>query len=332
MNAPYSLQVGNEPLIYFGKLPSRGDFVRSQNGSAVINTLDRWISACLERLAGEANWKAHFDALPGVLFAFAGSRNASLLVGRLASSQDSSGRRFPFLVAGCLRTEAPLSFLPGLPLAMHAAWIEMEQLMRDAREASDISEALARISVTPLQAEHDTAALHDQLAAHLESHTVGNLESSLAAAGNPCKLHLTVTALGLLLSPLLTSGSAGASKGLALPLPDDNSSAAYACCFWLSLVTPFLARGEHEISLMRSRLAGRQQLIIGFSGANPQALEATFNPALAFDANIDLCEADWVEDYLAGDYALTKLSSYLEHPDLSLSQALATFGEVFLGN
>lgn len=331
MNAPYSLQIGSEPLIYFGKLPSRGDFVRSQNGAAVINTLDRWISACLEQLAVDADWKRHFDAMPAVLFAFAGSRNPSLLVGRLSSSEDSSGRRFPFLVAGSVRTEAPLAFLPGLPLAMHAAWLEMELLMRDAQDATEITQALARIEVTPLRAEQDADALTAKVHAHFESSTIGELEKLLSASGNHCVLRQTVAALGLLLSPLLTSGSHGANQGLALPLPEDNHSATFASAFWLSLVTPFLARGDHEISLMRSRLAGRQQLIIGFSGASPRALESVFNPALAFEANIDLCEAEWVEDYIPGDYALTKLSSYLEHPDLSLSQALATFGEVFLG-
>jgi len=114
-------------------------------------------------------------------------------------------------------------------------------------------------------------------------------------------------------------------------LPEDNAAAANAAVFWLSLIAPFLARGDHEISLMRSRLADRPQLIIGFSGACPRTLESVFNPALAFEANIDLCEAEWVEDYVANEYALTKLSSYLEHPDLSLAQALSTFGEVFLG-
>lgn len=332
MNAPYTLQIGSEPLIYFGKLPSRGDFVRSQNGSAVIHTLDRWISGCLEQLATDADWKRHFDAMPAVLFAFAGSRNPAFLVGRLASSQDSSGRRFPFLVAGSLRTEAPLAFLPGMPLAMHSAWTEMEHLMREARDAADINQALGRIEVTQLDAERDAEALSARIRNHLETCTVGQLEKSLSAAGNPCSLRHTVTALGLLLSPLLSSGSGGASKGLALPLPDDNGSAVFASVFWLSLVAPFLARGDHEITLLRSRLAGRQQLIVSFSGASPRTLQSIFDPALAFEANIDLCDAEWIEDYLPGDYALTKLSSYLEHPDLSLSQALATFGEVFLGS
>lgn len=331
MNAPYTLHVGNEPLIYFGKLPSRGDFVRSGNGAPVINTLDHWISACLERLVTDAEWKRHFDSLPGVLFAFLGSRNQSLLVGRLASSQDSSGRRFPFLVAGSLRTETPLAYLPSLPLSMLPAWLEMEQLMNQAREASDIGEALARIERSPLRVQEDRDELQTRIHTYLDSSTIQALQTQLHAAGNPCQLRHTVLALGLLLSPLLTGGSNAASRGLALPLPEENIAAVHASMFWLSLIAPFLARGSHEITLMRSRLDGRQQLILGFSGACPRALEAVFNPALAFETNIDLCQAEWVEDYLAGNYALVKLSSYLEHPGLSLSQAITTFGEVFLG-
>lgn len=331
MNAPYTLQIGSEPLIYFGKLPSQGDFIRSQNGVAVINSLDRWICSCLEHLANETDWKRHFDALPGILFAFAGSRSPSLLVGHLISSRDSSGRRFPFLMAGSLRTEAPLAFLPGLPLAMQSAWTRMGQLMREARDATDLREALSQISVTTLQADQDTTALVREIRETLARINVGQLERALAASGNHCHLHYTVTALGILLSPVRTKGSAGESKGLALPLPDDDTWAAHACVFWLSLIAPFLEHGHHEISLMRSRLAGRQQLILGFSGANPRTLESVFNPALAFDANIDLCDSRWVETHIPGNIPLTKLASYLEHPDLSLAQAIATFGEVFHG-
>ncbi|MDO6384662.1 MULTISPECIES: type VI secretion system-associated protein TagF [unclassified Uliginosibacterium] len=331
MNAPYTLQIGNEPLIHFGKLPSRGDFIRSHNGSAVINTLDSWISASLAQLAVDADWKRHFDALPAILFTFLGSRSPNVLLGRMISSEDSSGRRFPFLVAGSLRSETPLSFLPCLPLAMKQSWEEMERLLDDARQASDISEALARIEVTPLRVPADLAELEAERKGLMLDLSIGQLEAQLHAAGNPGLLRYSVIALGLLLSPLLSGSSAAASKGLALPLPEDKQQAGPAAVFWLSLVAPFLARGDHEISLMRTHLQGRPQLILGFSGASALGLEAIFNPARSFEANIDLCDAEWVEDYIASEYALTKLSTYLEHPDLSLAQAITTFGEVFLG-
>ena len=36
------------PLAYFGKIPSRGDFVRSANQPGLIQMLDRWLSQGIE--------------------------------------------------------------------------------------------------------------------------------------------------------------------------------------------------------------------------------------------------------------------------------------------
>ena len=34
-------------LVYFGKIPSRGDFVRSSQQGGLIQTLDRWLTPAL---------------------------------------------------------------------------------------------------------------------------------------------------------------------------------------------------------------------------------------------------------------------------------------------
>ena len=35
------------PLVYFGKLPARGDFVRARSHISEINTIDEWVSQAL---------------------------------------------------------------------------------------------------------------------------------------------------------------------------------------------------------------------------------------------------------------------------------------------
>lgn len=306
--------------------------MRSHNGTAVIHSLDRWLSVCLEQLVSDMDWKRYFDALPGIQFAFISSRSPSVLVGRIASSKDSSGRRFPFLVAGSIRTDAPLNFLVGLPIIMLPVWMKMEALMSSAQEAETLDDALSSISTTPLDPQYNVQAFAQRHADYLNQTTVGMLQSQIQQAGNPISLRHSIIALGILLAPLLNSnGQNAASKGLAFPLPEDHNQAVDAAVFWLSLLAPFLSRSNHELSLMRSRLADRPQLIVGFGGANPHTLQSIFNPSLAFEANIDLCDVEWVEDYIDGEYSIKKLSSYLEHPDLSLAQAIETFGEAFLG-
>ena len=55
--------------LYFGKLPSRGDFVRSSPGSALIHSIDQWMSQTLELLAADTRWKIVYDSAPPVHFA-----------------------------------------------------------------------------------------------------------------------------------------------------------------------------------------------------------------------------------------------------------------------
>ncbi|GAA5162809.1 type VI secretion system-associated protein TagF [Viridibacterium curvum] len=331
MNSPHHPTTVQEALIYFGKLPSRGDFVRSTSGAAIIQPLDRWMTVSLEQLATAPDWKQQFDAMVPVEFAFVGSRSASVLAGRMVGSRDSVGRRFPFLIAGNLGTSAPLDLLRVLPMALLPAWTDFSELANNALAATEIETALERIDLAHLQADTDLDGLRVRLANYLETATLSNLQRMLVGSGNPVDVRQTIIALGLLLTPLLSQNTGGATKGLALPLPGSNSAAVHVASFWLCLLAPFLTRDNFDLNLMRTQLAGRPQLVISFNGASPRALEAILNPQLAFDINIDMCQAEWVEDYVASEYPLTKLSSYLEHPELSLGQALNTFNEVFLG-
>jgi type VI secretion system protein ImpM len=81
--------------LYFGKLPSRGDFVRSSAGSALIHSIDQWMSSAMELLAEESRWKIVYDAAAPVHFAILGAQSNAGLVGHMAASQDASGGASP---------------------------------------------------------------------------------------------------------------------------------------------------------------------------------------------------------------------------------------------
>ena len=63
-------QAAQLQLAYFGKLPSRGDFVKSPNQTQLLDTLDRWLSQAMEMLAEDPGWKTVYDAWQPVQFAF----------------------------------------------------------------------------------------------------------------------------------------------------------------------------------------------------------------------------------------------------------------------
>ena len=318
-------------IIYFGKVSSRGDFVKSLTGTHIIHTLDAWIAQGLDLLASDPAWKSHFDSAPAIDFAFLGTRSHRVLAGRLLPSRDSSQRRFPFITASTLEVEQPLAFIVRSPALLSLLWRRLEPLMQAAVEAEDAREPLEQIASTQISLETDPAVYAQNFRDFQDVHTIASIEAMLQQAGHSVQLRRSILAIGLLLQPVLVNGRASAQKGLALPLPLDPLYAALTASFWLELVASFLVRGEFEIGLFITSIAGKPIMVLSFNGASPRTLQSLIDGQTAYEHNIDITDAEWVENYVDNDYAIKKLASYMEHPQLSLRQANETFQEAFLG-
>lgn len=321
------------PLAYFGKLPSRGDFVRSANQVGLIQTLDRWLSMGIELMAADPRWKEVYDRGPRAHFAFLSVNSPRALAGHLSASHDASGRRFPFVVAGTFEVGAPLEFMARAPMALTRLWARFEQAARGACSADDAAQVLGELAHVEIELDTSPAAYEASVRDFFELQSVGSLEAMLRQAGHHVDLRQALLALGLLLQPVLSSDGQALSKGLRLPLPADPLYRPLVATFWLELVTPFLQRGDFEVALFlpRREADATQSLAIGFSGGSAAHLHAVLDPGAADEAFVDPTPADWVEDHVRSDYAVKKLSSYLQQPQLSLHQAMATFREAFLG-
>lgn len=320
--------------LYFGKIPARGDFVRSANGSAITQGLDRWISAAMERISTHADWKTQFDCAPAINFAICGPRSSNLIIGFIQTSRDTSGRRYPFAIATACQVSDPLQAIPVLPLVAAPAWARMQSLAQELGEGMDVAGTLERLEHAPLiEQTTDLTEPRHELQRLLARMNVGEVEQGLVASGHPVDLRSALLASGLLLMPLLSSNppTGQASQGLAFPLPAGPQAGSNIAALWLSLITPFFARCDIELGVFHTRLGSRPELVVSLQGASPRLLASVYAPSEAFSANIDLCKAEWVEDYVAADYSLRKLADYLAHPNLSLKQAYSTYAEVFLG-
>lgn len=82
----------------FGKLPSHADFIGINAHDETVRALDGWLQRSLVDWAEtEPHWAVQFDALPMNFFSFVDAAGHGLL-GGMISSQDASGRRYPFFV------------------------------------------------------------------------------------------------------------------------------------------------------------------------------------------------------------------------------------------
>ncbi|MBU0917437.1 type VI secretion system-associated protein TagF [Aquabacterium parvum] len=317
-------------VLYFGKLPSRGDFVRSAQHPAMLEVLDRWQAQTLERMSTDPRWKLIYDEAPALAFAILGSGSHVALAGHWLASQDTSGRRFPFVTAGAFDLRKPQQSAVLAPIALDALWHQLATRGQAARRAADLGDVQARLQA-PLEHVPDFEEARDRLESFLDAHSLASLGQILSAGGRRLSVRQAVLALGLLLRPALVQGGARMNKLLCLPLPLEPSLRACVASWWLMLIMGFFTRHVVEFSIFLPVREGLPQMLLGFQGASAASLEAVIDPSVLSRHGVTLGELDWVEDEAQADVGLRKLSTYLQDPALSLTQAVRTFQEVFLG-
>jgi type VI secretion system protein ImpM len=318
------------PIGYFGKLPSRGDFVKASENPALLKILDDWLAQAMDLLSADARWKLTYDALPPMHFAFIGPRRGRAIAGHIAASSDASSRRFPFLMMSTMEVDQPAAFVANSPLVLSRLWNRCEALSNDMR-GPDAGNALHAASHASIDLDLRAAAYDAAFNDFLDMQTVGELDALLAPTGFTGTVRQVLLALGLLLQPVMASSSSRLEKSLELPLPADPLYRNMVAAFWMHLITPFLARADFELALFITRLRGRQTLVLGFSGASAQTLHVLMNPQAALDHHIAFDDLDWVEEQVGSDYAIKKVSTYLAQANLSLKSAHDSLRAAFIG-
>lgn len=318
-------------LAYFGKIPSRGDFVKSTNNPQLLQTLDRWIAQAVELLAEDPRWKIVYDNAKPMHFAFLGSQSKLAIAGHMMASHDVSLRRFPLLAATALEVERPLAFLGRSPLAFARLWSRAAMQMRELFDCTEPSAALQALGDTQVTIDVGHSNSHDgTFTDFIEHQTLAGLEQMLLASGHPVRLRGAMLALGSLLRPVMQSKSRHLERGLTLPLPTDTFYRSLVATFWLELVAPFLAQADFEVAIFIGTIAERERLVIGFNGASAKTLHSVIDPQAYAAHNIDIDDPEWIDEHTQNDHGISKLVSYLEQPQLSLRIALDTFREAFV--
>lgn len=325
------MQLRNPTSLYFGKIPARGDFVKSSNGIKVISLIDNWVAQGMELLLAEPGWKIYYDSAGIVDFLFIGTQKRHAICGQLMPSRDASSRRFPFIGATLFEVDDPLNFLALGTLILEPHANRLRALVQYAASTHDAGDVLSSLNETQLDVDVDSQAIGDTYTRYLSSVSMDNLACSLALSDEDSSLRHMILALGYLLQPMLSNYSIPPQKGLSLPLPRDPAQMKLVKCFWLDLISTFLLRAEMELSIFSCMHFGLPKLIVTFNGVPPNIYRALFNEQSAEECLIDISQSAWVEECVTQDLSIIKLSSYLNHGDLALKQVVETFRQCFVG-
>lgn len=323
-SVPQMVRVG-----YFGKIPARSDFIKAGDNHALAGLLDGWLADTMTELTTEPRWKLHYDAVQPLHFAFVGTRSKRAVAGHLVASSDQSQRRFPFLAMGALEVDDPADFLRHSPIALAPFWAALAGGAAAATMALHPAPHLYALSGSALAVEPHHAGHAAALDDFLEHTTLGGLEAMLAQHGASYSARRMLLAMGLLLQPFGWSGSTRLDRSLALPLPRDPLHRPAAAALWLSLAEPFLRQADMELALLVCEQAGRPMLVLGFSGASPATLRGVIDPQFAQGQQITFDSTGWVDDMIASDHKVLRLSACLQQERLSLKSACALFHETF---
>lgn len=322
-------------MLFFGKLPSRGDFVRSGSHPALIQSLDKWLSSGIELMAEDAHWKSIYDQADAAHFAVVSPHRHTAVAGHIVPSADLSGRRFPFLTACAIESENGSDLLALGPLMLQPAWEQLSSAASKAHQAGegnvslvlgDLGHVLVSVPLSAQQVRH-------RYQRFLETTTLETLMQDLGGNAASVDVRQILLALGLLLQPVMNSAGQSIDKGLCLPLPNEDFARFAVATFWTDVIARFLTRSPYDFTLFLPRgLNHQHSLMIGFSAGSANVLQGLFDPRVTDSVFISLDVSPWVEDYVANDYALKKLSSYLLMPQISLAQVLMSFQEAFFGS
>jgi len=294
---------------WFGKLPSRPDFVKGGDHHQLSALLDEWIASTMAALAGNPRWKQHYDAFEPMDFAFVGPRSAHAIAGHLRASSDQSLRRFPFVLMTVTEVDGRKQLLSDYPQLFSAFW-------DDAGRAAALNSELA-------------ASLTVDGSAPEAAPDLASLQELLEAGGRRFSVRGIMMGIGLLLQPFRWNGSQRLDRSVVLPLPGETSAQNSTAAFWLSLIAPFVRDAEVELALFLTRRGGQPVLAVSFSGASPSALKAMIDPEFAAQHQITFDDTAWVDEMIQQDGAVLRLGACLEQGSLSLQTARQVFLDTF---
>lgn len=329
MVASSAIQLRNPSSLYFGKISSRGDFVKSSAGAKVIASIDKWAAQGMELLIASPDWKNSYDAAGPIDFLFVGTRKKHVISGSLIPSSDASKRRFPFIAATLFEVDNSLAFMPLSPLLLERHVNHLRALSYHASSTHDATETLAALSECGLDIESGQDKGYLGYAHFLRTTKLADLANALSLDDTSATLRQMVLATGYLLQPALENYTDAPRRGVALPLPDAPALATLVKAWWLDLVCTFLGCANFELSVFSCRREGKPTLILTFNGTTSSIFHALFEPAASHEFFIDISQSQWVEACAARDPTTYKLSSYLEHEQLPLDQLMDAFRQAF---
>lgn len=318
------------PLVYFGKLPARGDFVRARSHINETNTIDQWVSQALAASGSILNEASSTDSNADdarfLNFSHVDTASNRVITGVLLPSHDSSHRRYPLIGFGLSYFDKPKNWMNYLPIKSLNLWDDIQQALSAAKSQTDSNQVTEDLNNYQLTIDKNASTHYYDF---INTRTLQDI-ASLMQIGKP-QLIQQIIATGLLFLPTYSKGFNGLNKVICWTLTSDKASAIYLATFWHDLIHGFYQPHQLYLNTYLYREAGNYQLLLSFTEPDGHVLSQL---AASIDAApedwVFIANSGWTQGYIEDDIGLTRFNKMLLQDDLYLYDTRQLFKQIFL--
>lgn len=331
------------PLVYFGKLPARGDFIRTRTHISETNDIDTWVSQALteSEILGITTTQAaltehSLEEKPfrngavkedtALYFSHIDTTANKIVTGVLISSHDSNQRSYPLIGFGLMYHDKPKSWMNYVPIKSLSLWDDVSDALMIAKSQTD--------TIKVMEDLNDCSLVVDQNAStHYYNFINTTTMQDIADLIGIDKAHLVqqIIATGLLFLPTYAKGFHGLNKSISWALPAEKATAIYMATFWHDLIHGFYQPHQLQLNTYVYRTSAHYQLLLSFSKPDSQLLAQLLTHKNTLPADwVSIGDSGWTQSYIDEDIGLTRFNKILLQDDLYLYDTRQLFKQIFL--
>lgn len=318
------------PLIYFGKLPARGDFVRARAHISETNAIDEWVSQALaisdKLFSDRLTDNEDSNALTFLNFSHVNTRTNEVITGVLVPSHDSSYRNYPLIGFGVLHLDKPKNWMNYLPVKSLDLWNDIFETLSMAKSQTDNVHLMEYLNHSQLTINANASTHYYDF---INTTTLNDIAISMGI--DKSQLIQQIIATGLLFLPTFAKGFHGLNKIICWSLTADKESAIHMATFWHDLIHGFYQPHQLYLNTYIYRVANGYRLLLSFSKPDGRILEQiSANNMLHPEDWVVIANSDWTQGYIDEDIGLTRFNRILLQDNLYLYDTRQLFKKTFL--
>lgn len=333
------------PLVYFGKLPARGDFIRARSHINETNDIDTWVSQALTAseyllpkalLPKDALTEHSLETNPlkngaikentALYFSHIDTTANKIVTGVLIPSHDSNQRRYPLIGFGLMYHDKPKSWMNYVPIKSLSLWDDVYDALINAKSQTDTAKVMEDLNNCSLTIDQNAST-------HYYNFINTTTLQDIAGLMSIDKAHLIqqIIATGLLFLPTYSKGFHGLNKSISWTLPAERAPAIYMATFWHDLIHGFYQPHQLQLNTYLYRTSAHYQLLLSFTEPDSQLLSQLLTHKNILPADwVSIGDSGWTQSYIDEDIGLTRFNKILLQDDLYLYDTRQLFKQIFL--